>query len=303
MDGKGGKTGRYLMAAYALAAALCLAGGSLALAEAGIALAGGGQAAGDVAVSVTTSMAADNTDGTLQAASALAVLDESSSDADDGAANEEGSTITDGQGIVYEVTAAATADEPGEAEVSDGSGLLVADATVGEVTQQVGGVTYAYAVTAVASQAFQGNGTLESIAFEGDLTGTGSSSSYGIGSYAFYGCTALTAVTLPAKTAGIASYAFAGCTVPHSETGSYSNAPMPCVPTMDRRVRESTVPGSMPCAASWRSTSRRPQPSGMLSANTPNTPSNGSGLATNSLRSSGRLSGLMEKPLASHSSA
>ena len=212
---RNGNPGKDILAAaaFALVAALCLAGGSLALAEAGVALAGDGQAAGGGAASV----AAGGADGVLQAASTLAALDE---DADDGGANEEGATITDDQGIVYEVTAAATADEPGEAEVSDGSGLTEADATVGEVTQQVGGVTYAYAVTAVASSAFQGNGTLKSIEFEEDLTGSETAS---VGTYAFSGCTSLVSVGFPAEVSGIGSYAFSGCTALQSVTFEAGN--------------------------------------------------------------------------------
>ena len=192
----------FATAALALAAALCLAGGSLALAEAGVALAGGGQTTSVGAASVT----AGGADGALRTASALDAFDE---DADDGETNEEGATITDDQGIVYTVTAVATADEPGEAELTDGSELTVADATVGTVTQQVGGVNYAYAIDTVAAEAFRGNVTLESIVFEEDLTGAERDA---VGDYSFAECTSLVRVEFPSKTCCIGDYAFYGCT-------------------------------------------------------------------------------------------
>ena len=61
-----------------------------------------------------------------------------------------------------------------------------------------------YKVTAIGTEAFQGNSTLTSVTIPEGVTG--------IGDYAFSVCTSLTSITIPEGVTEIASYAFAGCT-------------------------------------------------------------------------------------------
>ncbi len=79
-----------------------------------------------------------------------------------------------------------------------------------------------YDVTSISDRAFAGNAGLTSVTMQGGTTGSGSSSSSGsaasapvglgtIGSQAFYGCPALSTVTVPATVENIGDQAFSDC--------------------------------------------------------------------------------------------
>ena len=134
--------------------------------------------------------------------------------------NEAKATFTDeATGLVYTITEAASSGDAGMVTLSDGTAYVQAELVVPEtVSATFDGQTYEYAVTAVGNNAFKGNTALESVTFEGDLSGpwySSTSTSGGglaIGSAAFSGCAALAEVNFPQEVAGISSQAFYNCT-------------------------------------------------------------------------------------------
>lgn len=108
-------------------------------------------------------------------------------------------TITGYQGTATALTV------PLKIEVGSGTGGGTASATT-------------YDVTAIGSYAFAGKAGLTSVTMQGGTTGTGNNNNNNsapglqtIGSMAFYGCPALTTVTIPATVTSIESQAFSDC--------------------------------------------------------------------------------------------
>ena len=91
-------------------------------------------------------------------------------------------------------------DEDLTATVSGYTGTATEVVIPAEVTHE----DNTYKVTAIGTEAFQGNSTLTSVTIPEGVTG--------IGDYAFSVCTSLTSITIPEGVTEIASYAFAGCT-------------------------------------------------------------------------------------------